>query len=188
MKQPGAASSRYEDSKNRVAASFIARETGDMRSYEYLPMKSEMANLIRTHRRDGLGNIGLAEMTVESPCSSPCRVCLKDAEAGESVLLCSYSPFVEPGPYRSLGPIFIHTRACEEARPAATAPQMLRSRLLSIRPFDSNGVMFGCDVVEGSALEAHITALLVNPRVHLIHVHIARTGCFACEIHPRINA
>ena len=50
-----------------------------------------------------------------------------------------------------------------EARPEVDeVPQVLRSRLLSVRGFDENGMMVDADVVDGREIEPVIERLLAN--------------------------
>jgi transcriptional regulator len=61
-------------------------------------------------------------------------------------------------------------------------PQMLRSRLLSLRAFDAQGMLLDADVVEGGDVETLIARLFANARVAYIHVHFARPGCYAALV------
>src|SRR5204862_111893 len=103
----------------------------------------------------------------------PCRVCLEEAKVGEEVLLFSYSPFERPVPYRSVGPVFVHARSCAPYGPHASVPELMRSRLISLRAYDSRDRMVECDVVDGSARERHRlirNGNAVEEREHLVPV------------------
>ena len=111
----------------------------------------------------------------------PCRVCLRDAAVGERVLLFSYAPFDRPGPYRTVGPVYAHAEGCAPYR-GDDVPEMLRRRLLSLRAFDADDRMVDADVVEGRALETLAERLFADERVRVVHVHLARPGCWACSL------
>ncbi|MET8283028.1 DUF1203 domain-containing protein [Micromonospora sp. NPDC005174] len=52
----------------------------------------------------------------------PLRCCLRDAEAGEAMLLFGYAPPIRAVAYREIGPVFAHAAACPgPARPTAAA-------------------------------------------------------------------
>ena len=42
--------------------------------------------------------------------------------------------------------------------------------------------MRSADLVEGSALAAHLTQLLGDVAIAYVHVHYAKTGCFAARV------
>jgi hypothetical protein len=53
---------------------------------------------------------------------------------------------------------------------------------LSLRGFDTNGMMLEAEVCEGAAAPALIARFFTNPAVDYIHAHYARRGCFAARI------
>jgi hypothetical protein len=112
----------------------------------------------------------------------PCRVSLRDAEPGETVLLLHYEHQPAATPYRAGHAIYVR-EGTEEARPApGEVPEVLRLRLLSVRAFDGAGMMTDADVVDGRALEPVVERLLADPAVAYLHVHNARPGCYAARI------
>ena len=102
------------------------------------------------------------------------------------MLLLSYDPFLGDSPYRQPGPIFIHkTLECDLAEfneTPAVLPEQQRRRLLSIRAFDSDHMMVGADVTEGTKLVQSAERFFSNDSVDYIHVHNAKPGCFAVRI------
>ncbi|MDX6494536.1 MAG: hypothetical protein QOE17_522 [Gaiellales bacterium] len=114
----------------------------------------------------------------------PVRCCLRDAEAGEGVLLLSAQPVTTPSPYAAPGPIYLHRDACEGYRAGGEVPEILRTRLLSVRAFDRAHMMIGTEVVQGADLEPVAERLLAIPDTAYLHVHFAGAGCFACRIEP----
>lgn len=111
----------------------------------------------------------------------PCRISLTDADIGEEVLLINYEHLAVDSPYRSSHAIYIRAdeQTCEVVD---TVPAMLRSRLLSLRAFDADGMLTTADVVDGRELEATITQMFLDPRVAFLHAHFARPGCYAARI------
>jgi hypothetical protein len=111
----------------------------------------------------------------------PCRISLTDAAPGERVLLINYEHLPVDSPYRSRHAIYI--RAGETTFDAVdSVPPMLRSRLLSLRAFDADGMLVAADVVAGDALEAALEPLLGDARTAYVHAHFARPGCYAARI------
>ena len=113
----------------------------------------------------------------------PCRVSLRDAEPGETVILLHHEHQPADTPYRAGHAIYVREGAVE-ARPAVgEVPEVLRRRLLSVRAFDADGMMTGADVVDGAALEPVIERLLLaDPAVAYLHLHNAKPGCYAARV------
>jgi len=117
----------------------------------------------------------------DAPYEFPCRVSLTDADVGTEVLLINHEHQPVDSPYRSRHAIYI--RAGETRYDAVdTVPDMLRRRLLSLRAFDAAGMMTGCEIVDGGALEGAIATLFADPKAAYLHAHFARPGCYAARI------
>jgi len=110
----------------------------------------------------------------------PCRVSLEDARVGERVLALCYTHHQANSPYDGSGPIFVREHA-EQATPAVNEiPRMLRRRLLSVRGYNSDGIMLAAEVTEGAVLETCIAEFFQQPEIEYIHIHNAKQGCFDC--------
>ena len=111
----------------------------------------------------------------------PCRVSLEDAEPGEEVLLLNFEHQPVDSPYRAAGPIYVR-RAATRFSAVNAVPAMLRSRLLSLRAYDAEGMMVAAEVCEGAAFEPALEALFADPATAYVHVHNAKPGCFNCRV------
>ncbi|MBI3675545.1 MAG: DUF1203 domain-containing protein [Proteobacteria bacterium] len=111
----------------------------------------------------------------------PCRVTLEDAEPGERVLLLPYRHQPAHSPYRASGPIFVRERA-GEAFDGTDVPEVLRSRLLSLRAYDGQDLIVEADVAEGTAIKPALERLFARADTDYVHVHYARRGCYACRV------
>ena len=112
----------------------------------------------------------------------PCRVSLKDAEAGEALLLLNYEHLAVASPYRSRHAIYVRENARTVAPDVNELPEMLRTRLLSLRAFDDAGMMIQADVAQGPDVELVMQRMLAQPGVEFIHAHSAKAGCFLARI------
>ncbi|MGH8140377.1 MAG: DUF1203 domain-containing protein [Steroidobacteraceae bacterium] len=112
----------------------------------------------------------------------PCRVSLRDAEAGETLLLLNYEHLSVATPYRSRYAIYVREQADEAHLAIDEVPQVLRRRLLSLRAFNSAGMLQDADVIDGSAIEPVIGRMLDRRDVEYLHVHNAKPGCFAARV------
>ena len=112
----------------------------------------------------------------------PCRVSLRDADPGESVLLLNYEHLPVDSPYRSRHAIYVRERA-QQAHPARNeVPQSLATRLLSLRAFDAAGLLVQAEVAPGSELAGAAARLLAPREVVFMHAHYAGAGCYAARI------
>lgn len=127
---------------------------------------------------DSLSKMGVRRTVVDSSPGYPCRVSLQDAEVGEVVLLLNYEHQPVASPFRSSHAIYVRERATQ-AKPARNeVPTALRHRLLSVRAFDTDGMIVDADVIEGESLEVLIEKMLANESAEYLHVHNARLGCY----------
>jgi hypothetical protein len=131
---------------------------------------------------DALTARGAVRRVADHAPGFPCRVSLRDAEPGERVLLLNYEHHAARSPFRSTYAIYVREGA-EEARPApGEVPEMLRTRLLSVRAFDEVGMLLDADVVEGHSVEATMTRLFERRDASYLHLHFARPGCYAARV------
>jgi hypothetical protein len=112
----------------------------------------------------------------------PCRVSLQDAEPGEPVILLNYEHLAVATPYRSRHAIYVREHAREAHLDVDEVPELLRSRLLSLRAFDRHGMMQAADVVAGAVVETAVERMLEDAAVDYLHVHYAKPGCYAARV------
>lgn len=122
-------------------------------------------------------------LTVDVEPGYPCRVSLSDAKIGERVLALSFCHHNVNSPYKASGPIFVREKAPTIKLEINEVPKMLRHRLQSVRAYNSNKLMIGAEVVQGTALESAIESQFKNREVEYIHIHNANPGCFNCSVH-----
>lgn len=127
-----------------------------------------------------LADRGVARM-ISTGSGFPCRITLRDLPAGASALLMNYAHQPAQTPFQSRHAIFVGEDAAEKYDAIDQVPEMLQSRLLSIRSFDAQHMMIDADVVEGVAAAEMIERLLANPDAQYLHVHFAKHGCFAAK-------
>ncbi len=125
---------------------------------------------------------GAARHVVDAKPGSPCRVTLQDAEPGETVLLLNYEHQPAATPYRSSHAIFVREAAMQTAASTDELPESLRIRLLSIRAFNTDGMMVDAEVLRGAELEPLIRTWFERPEIAYLHAHNAARGCYAARI------
>jgi hypothetical protein len=112
----------------------------------------------------------------------PCRVSLADAEPGENVLLVHYEHLSVNTPYRASHAVYVRSTATQARPEVNEIPEMLRSRVLSLRGFDRHGMLKQADLAEGQLLSSRIEEILGNADVEYVHLHFAKAGCYAARV------
>ena len=112
----------------------------------------------------------------------PCRVTLKDAPAGETVLLLNYEHQPAATPFRSCHAIFVREGTSLRYDRIDEVPDLFLTRLLSIRAFDATDMMIDADVFPGDAAAEAIERFFARPDTAYLHIHYARPGCFAARV------
>ena len=135
----------------------------------------------------GLSDNDLAERGVEvrvadAPTGFPCRVSLRDAPVGTRMLLLNFEHQPANTPYRSRHAIFVQDGA-EEVHPGVDeVPEVIASRMLSVRAFSEAGQMLDAAVVSGREAGPTFERLLAVPGEAYLHVHNAGRGCYAARV------
>jgi hypothetical protein len=125
---------------------------------------------------------GIVRMTVTEKPSFPCRVSLTDRDLGERVLLLNHVSHDVANPYRATHAIFV-TEGEELAGDFIDEiPPVFESRVLSLRGFDSDGMMADAVLAQPGEADAAIRQMFAKPEIDSIHAHNATRGCFSAKI------
>jgi hypothetical protein len=112
----------------------------------------------------------------------PCRVSLEDARAGETLLLLNHVSHDVATPFRTAHAIYVRAGA-ERAGPIVDrTPPVFAGRALSLRGFDSEGMLRDASLAAPGEADAAIRALFAREEIAYIHAHNAAHGCFAARI------
>jgi hypothetical protein len=131
---------------------------------------------------DKLAEHGVKRYVADEVPGYPCRIEMRDAEPGETVLLLNHVCQPAETPYRASHAIFIREGATDKYNQVDQVPGVMRVRLLSLRAYDTEGMMLDADVVEGDKIEPLISKMFANLDVSYIHAHNAKRGCYAGRI------
>ncbi len=144
----------------------------------FIPFFSMSDEELRTH-----GAYRVIAKPEDAPLMQPCRVTLRNSEPGEVSILLNYPHHVTPtSPYRASGPIFVRQGLTKTATFVNHVPAQQRIRLLSVRAYDTAGIMVDAEVREGTELEAVIERMFTRDDVAFLHAHNAKRGCYSCSI------
>jgi hypothetical protein len=112
----------------------------------------------------------------------PDRIEMRDAEVGERLLLLNHICQPANTPYRASHAIFVREGAENTYDRVDEVPDVMRTRLLSMRAYDALGMMLDADVVDGRQIEDVITRFFLSSQVAYIHAHNAKRGCYSGRI------
>lgn len=130
---------------------------------------------------DALRARGALRRVVDKKPGFPCRVSLVDGEIGETVLLVHYEHQSAQTPFRASHAVYVREHAVQAQCAIGEVPELLRSRMLSLRGFDAQGMLVEADLVDGRALEPALERLLSSPNIDYLHLHYAKPGCYAAK-------
>jgi hypothetical protein len=113
----------------------------------------------------------------------PVRCCLRDAAAGDELLLFGYEPPLPASPYREMGAVYVHARSCPGPRSTTEYPTDWYGRSQVLRAYDSRGWIHPATRTHnGSDPESAIVAVLAEPDVVQIHSRNIAYGCYMFTI------
>ena len=102
---------------------------------------------------------------------------------GETSILLHYPHHTSAtSPYRASGPIYVREGVTQTASFVNHVPAQQRTRLLSVRAYDADGIMVDAEVLPGNELETLIARFFARDDVAFLHAHNARHGCYSCRI------
>jgi hypothetical protein len=147
------------------------------------PLPTEYLERVRTHGIDALAQ---PVKRVRATGGEPCRDVLRRAQPGEELLLASFSPFTQVGPYREYGPVFVLAHASDEpvARdvlPVIGTQPYLREQFV-IRAYSHAEEILDASLVTQAAAAAAVADFLARDSVAFVHLRFPTYGCFACRI------
>jgi hypothetical protein len=143
----------------------------------YLPIPEEIAGEARATMRDRFGH----PVHVTSA-QAPCRVCLQISKAPEDLILLSYQPMPDTGPYAEIGPIFIHAHRCTPYADIETFPQDFASRRLVVRAYGREGEIVDAVVAEPGEGPDRAATFLNRNDVSEVHVRHESYTCFDFKV------
>lgn len=118
---------------------------------------------------------------------TPCRVSLRDAEVGETVILLNHQHQPGSSPYQASHAIYVRENAEDAVVGINEVPEVITSRLVSLRCFDRDHMMIQADVMSGDAVGQAIVGAFEDNAVAYAHIHNAKPGCFAASV-ERVQA
>ena len=125
---------------------------------------------------------GARRLIVDAKPGFPCRVSLQDAEIGERVILVPFVHHDVESPYRASGAIFVREAAKEIELAQGEIPDVVTSRVMSVRAYSDKGMMVNAAVTPGKELKSQIEKFFGDAKISCLHLHNAGAGCYSCRV------
>jgi hypothetical protein len=143
----------------------------------YMPISEEIANEARESLRDRFGH----QLHVVRE-TAPCRVCLRIPSEPEELILLSYQPLPDTGPYAEIGPVFIHATRCAAYARRNEFPRDFANRRLVLRAYGRDGSIADALVAEPGEAPQRAAEFLDRDDVAEVHVRHESYTCFDFKI------
>lgn len=125
------------------------------------------------------------ERAVSDGAGTPCRHCLSDTPAGETMLTLSYRPFHVNQPYAEVGPIFLCGDNCEPFEASDELPPILcTSPDYLIKGYGADDrIVYGTgQIIAPEDMFGACENIFADSNVAYIHVRSARNNCYQCRV------
>jgi hypothetical protein len=134
-------------------------------------------------RSSGIDVSGNRVEQVAAEGGEPLRCCLRDATAGESLILFGYAPDIPASPYREVGAVFAHAGRCNGPAAADEYPAGWLGRPQVLRAYDARGRIHpSTQVHDGSDPVRLIDEMLADLDIEQIHSRNVAYGCYMFKV------
>lgn len=137
------------------------------------------ADILDEARSSGVGEAGTPVVSICAGGGEPLRCCLRDARAGEDLILFGYSPPLPASPYREKGAVYAHRNACSGPERQHDYPADWHGRAQVLRAYDERGWIHEASRIhDGIDSAGEIARVLAEPGVVEVHSRNVVHGCF----------
>jgi hypothetical protein len=142
-------------------------------------------------RNAGLDDQNQPVQTMIAQGGEPCRDVLRRALPGEALILASYCPFTQSGPYKEYGPIFVLANASSTPPDLTTLPMPdgaatgYLADIFVLRAYNNAEEIVDAQLASPDTTNAILDQFFSNPDVSFILVRFAAYGCYAFRLEQR---
>jgi Protein of unknown function (DUF1203) len=129
-----------------------------------------------------LAAINARRVTASANKGFPCRVSLKDASEGESLILFHHVSHDVATPYKSAYAIYVREAAMQAVEFVDQTPPVFDGRPIALRGFDADGNLANAVLALPGLADTRIRELFADENIAYIHAHNAAHGCFSAAI------
>ena len=121
-------------------------------------------------------------LTVTANSGIPDRIEVREAREGETVILLNYVHQPTNNAYHASHAIFILEGSSKACSIVGEVPEVLKTRLISLRAFSADHELVTADVAMGAELDPMIERFFNDGFVSYLQAHYAKYGCYAARI------
>ena len=135
-------------------------------------------------RTQGIDVLGQPVQRVIAKGGEPCRDVLRRAEPGEELILASFSPFQQVGPFHEYGPVYVLAHPADDGSPRNELPiptSYLREQFV-LRAYNADESIRDAAMVTRDSAEETLQRLLADPETAFVHARFPTYGCFALRV------
>ncbi|UJB33805.1 DUF1203 domain-containing protein [Chromobacterium sp. Beijing] len=139
-------------------------------------------------RHKGIDALGQPVRRMAAAGGEPFRDALRRAIPGEELILASYSPFHQVGPYREYGPVFLAAESQPEPLPELSAllhrvgENAYLGDSVALRAYDKEQTMQEAALLPTHEVEATLTRWEARPEIAFAMLRFPAHGCYALRL------
>ena len=139
-------------------------------------------------RHKGIDALGQTIQRMTAAGGEPLRDALRRATPGEGLILASYSPFHQAGPYREYGPVFLAAESQPEPLPELSS-LLLRvggnaylGDRVALRAYGKEQTMLEATLLPTHEVEAILAHWETRPEIAFAMLRFPAHGCYALRL------
>ncbi|MBH3284029.1 DUF1203 domain-containing protein [Serratia marcescens] len=148
--------------------------------YKISGLKAEQFTHLFGQSESYLKRYGAVRQTVNSNLGYPDRISLRNIPTGENSILINHIYQPADTPYFGSHAIYIWEGCNDQGIYVNELPEVMTTRLLSLRAYDEEHFLRQADICEGKCAESLICRFFKDSTISYIHIHNAKHGCYSC--------
>ncbi len=154
-------------------------------SFQILPLPQAFLDRVRN---EGIDDQGQPVQRLVAEGGEPCRDILRRARPGEKLLLASFCPYDQTGPFREFGPVYVLARASDEPvaydrlPDSGDQPTAYFRDQLALRAYGHDQAIREAVLVSSEEATEAAERFLGSPDTAFVQARFPTYGCFACRI------
>jgi len=158
-------------------------------TYKIKPIREDFLNKVRVK---GIDDLNQKVVYLLADGGEPCRDVLRGARAGEKLILASYCPFKQNGPYKEYGPIFVLAHESfedvnyQELPISGISKQNYLAQSFVLRAYNKHEQIIAAKVVKEEESKNVLIQLLENNNTDFVLARFTAYGCYALRLEKEI--
>lgn len=135
-------------------------------------------------RNEGIDDLGQPVRRLIAKGGEPCRDVLRRTEPGEELILSSFSPFSQPGPFHEYGPVYVLANPEGDGSPRNELPMPTNylQQQFVLRAYSADESIRDAKLVTRDDAQETLERFLEHPETAFVHARFPTYGCFALRV------